>query len=121
KTQGAELLTGGKVLDEESRLIAPTVFTNTSREMKTYSEEVFAPIAVLEKVENFEEGLKAVNDSRYGLQAGVFTNNLAHFKFAVDQLQVGGIIFNDSPGFRIDHMPYGGVKDFCWGKAGLNY
>lgn len=121
KSQGAELLTGGKVLDEESRLIAPTVFTNTNREMKIYSEEAFAPIVVLEKVDSFEKGLKAVNDSRYGLQAGVFTNNLAHFKLAVDQLQVGGIIFNDSPGFRIDHMPYGGVKDSGLGKEGLKY
>lgn len=119
--EGAKILYGGKIIDESKRLMEPLLFGNTKPEMKICSEEAFGPLAVLEAVQSFEEGLLAVNNSRYGLQAGVFTNSLAHFKLAGDRLEVGGIIFNDIPGFRIDHMPYGGVKDSGMGKEGLKY
>ncbi|MEX2380143.1 MAG: aldehyde dehydrogenase family protein [Vicingaceae bacterium] len=121
KEGGAEVLFGGNVVDESKRLMEPTLFSKTKPEMKIRSEEAFGPLAVLEAVQSFEEGLSDVNNSRYGLQAGVFTNSLAHFKLAGDRLEVGGIIFNDIPGFRIDHMPYGGVKDSGMGKEGLKY
>lgn len=119
--EGAKILYGGKIIDESKRLMEPILLGNTKPEMKICSEEAFGPLAVLEAVQSFEDGLSAVNNSRYGLQAGVFTNSLAHFKLAGDRLEVGGIIFNDIPGFRIDHMPYGGVKDSGMGKEGLKY
>jgi len=121
KAAGAELLIGGSVIDEEKNLFEPTLFTNTNAEMKIYAEEAFAPIAILEKVKDFTAGIQAVNNARYGLQAGVFTNSLKHFKMASEQIVSGGIIFNDIPGFRIDHMPYGGLKDSGLGKEGLKY
>lgn len=118
---GAEVLHGGKVVDETKNLMEPILLSNASAEMKVCAEEAFGPLAVIESVESFEAGLQAVNNSKYGLQAGVYTNDLSHFKLAVDQLEVGGLIFNDIPGFRIDHMPYGGVKDSGLGREGLKY
>lgn len=118
---GAEVLLGGKVLDESKNIYAPTLLSNTNATMKVHSEEVFAPLATLEKVESFEKGIEAVNDSRYGLQSGVFTNNFSHFRLASNQIIAGGIIFNDVPAFRVDHMPYGGVKDSGIGKEGVQY
>ncbi|HNK39982.1 MAG TPA: aldehyde dehydrogenase family protein, partial [Flavobacteriales bacterium] len=100
---------------------AATLLTGTKNTMKVNCAEVFGPVAVLEEVADFGEALAAVNDSAYGLQAGVFTNNIAHMKRAHDELEVGGIIINNVPGFRIDPMPYGGVKDSGLGREGLRY
>lgn len=119
--EGAKILCGGKIKSESHNLFEPTLMTNTSPEMKVCAEEVFGPVAVLEKAESFEAAIKMTNNSKYGLQVGVFTNNLKNFKLVSDDLEVGGIMFNNIPGFRIDHMPYGGVKDSGLGKEGLTY
>jgi glyceraldehyde-3-phosphate dehydrogenase (NADP+) len=118
---GAKLLCGGKIKSKENNLYEPTLLTHTSPSMKVCSEEVFGPVAVLEKVSSFEKGIAAINDSKYGLQAGVFTNKVDHFKKAFEELEVGGVIMNSIPGFRIDNMPYGGVKDSGLGREGLRY
>ena len=81
-------------------------------------EEAFAPLVGLYRFSDFEDALRAVNASRYGLQAGVFTGSLEHAWLAFDRLDVGGVIVNDVPSFRIDHMPYGGVKDSGLGREG---
>ncbi len=121
RSAGARVLLGGKIKSKENNLFEPTLLTNTESDMKVCSEEVFGPVAVVEKVENFDAGIKAVNDSKYGLQAGVFTNRLDHFKKAFEELEVGGMMINNIPGFRIDHMPYGGVKDSGLGREGITY
>ena len=118
---GAKVLAGGKVIDAAHNVYAATLLTGTKNTMKVNCAEVFGPVAVLEEVADFGEALAAVNDSAYGLQAGVFTNNIAHMKRAHDELEVGGIIINNVPGFRIDPMPYGGVKDSGLGREGLRY
>jgi glyceraldehyde-3-phosphate dehydrogenase (NADP+) len=118
---GAEVLIGGGILSEKHALYAPSLLTNCNEKMKIESEEVFGPVAVITRVGSFEEAIKKVNNSRYGLQVGVFTNSIEHFKQAVDKLEVGGIIMNNIPGFRMDNMPYGGVKDSGLGREGVRY
>ncbi len=118
---GAEVLCGGMVKNKSQNLYLPTVLTNTQNSMKVCAEEVFGPVAVIEQVKDFEAGIKAVNDSKYGLQVGVFTNSMSHFKEAFERCEVGGVMMNNIPGFRIDHMPYGGVKDSGLGREGLTY
>lgn len=119
--QGAECLAGGKIVSREHHLYAPTLLTSTKPDMKVCAEEAFGPIAVLESVNSFEDGLAAINHSKYGLQAGIFTNRFEHFQKAFEVLEVGGLMMNDIPGFRIDNMPYGGVKDSGIGREGLKY
>jgi acyl-CoA reductase-like NAD-dependent aldehyde dehydrogenase len=121
KDKGAQILLGGKIKNEEHNLYEPTLITNSNVSMKVVSEEVFGPVAVLERVKSFEEAIKMTNDSKYGLQAGVFTNSFKNYRLATDELEVGGVIMNSIPGFRIDHMPYGGVKDSGLGREGLRY
>ena len=81
----------------------------------------FFDCMVIESVKDFASAIAKVNDSNYGLQAGVYTNNFAHVKQAHDELEVGGVIINSVPGFRVDSMPYGGVKDSGLGREGLKY
>lgn len=118
---GARVLTGGKVVDEAHHVFAATLLTNTDKRMKVDRDEVFGPLTLIEPVKDIGAAIARVNDSRYGLQAGVFTNNLAHVKRAHDELVVGGVIINGTPGFRIDSMPYGGVKDSGLGREGVRY
>lgn len=118
---GARVLAGGKVLSEANCLYAPTLLTDTEQEMKVCAEEVFGPVAVIEMVPNFEAAILRTNDSKFGLQAGVFTNRLDHMKMAHEDLEVGGVIINNVPGFRIDNMPYGGIKDSGLGREGIRY
>lgn len=118
---GAQLLAGGKPVDAERHVYAATLLTGTKRTMKVDCAEVFGPITVIEPVKDFADGIARVNDSTYGLQAGVYTNNFAHVKQAHEELEVGGVIINGIPGFRIDSMPYGGVKDSGLGREGLKY
>jgi glyceraldehyde-3-phosphate dehydrogenase (NADP+) len=118
---GATLLAGGEAVDAERHVYAATLLSNAGPDMKVTCAEVFGPVAVLESVESFDEAIRRVNDSTYGLQAGVYTNNLAHMKRAHDELEVGGVIVNSVPGFRVDSMPYGGVKDSGLGREGLKY
>lgn len=118
---GAQVLAGGEILNNDQNLYAPTLLTNTSKGMKVNDEEIFGPVAIVEKVKDFKEGINRINDSKFGLQAGVFTNSLDHMKHAFEHLEVGGVMMNNIPGFRIDNMPYGGVKDSGYGREGIRY
>jgi acyl-CoA reductase-like NAD-dependent aldehyde dehydrogenase len=115
---GAKIETGGK---REGTMIEPTVLTHTRPEMKVSCEEVFAPLVIVEPYDEFAEAIRKVNDSPNGLQAGVFTRDAKLLFAAFDQLEVGGVIEGDTSSFRIDHMPYGGVKDSGLGREGLRY
>ncbi len=115
---GATLAAGGP---GEGNLMPPTVLENVTREMKVWRGEVFGPVVVLTSCREFVQALELANDSNYGLQAGVFTNNLAHAWQAFETLEVGGVIVNDGPVFRVDNMPYGGVKDSGLGREGVRY
>jgi len=115
---GAKLLCGG---ERRGSVLTPAILTGTTPAMKVNCEELFAPVVTVEAYDDPEEALNRVNDSAYGLQAGIFTND-AHLIFqAYEQLEVGGVIVNDVPTFRIDHMPYGGVKDSGLGREGIRY
>jgi acyl-CoA reductase-like NAD-dependent aldehyde dehydrogenase len=103
------------------QLMPPVVLENVSREMKVWNREIFGPVATLTPCGGFAEALALANDSEYGLQAGVFTNNLAHAWQAFETLEVGGVILNDAPIFRQDHMPYGGAKASGLGREGVRY
>ncbi|HQX98952.1 MAG TPA: aldehyde dehydrogenase family protein [Flavobacteriales bacterium] len=118
---GAKLLAGGKAVDAERNVYAATLLTDADPLLKVSCAEVFGPVAVIESVKDFASAIAKVNDSNYGLQAGVYTNNFAHVKQAHDELEVGGVIINSVPGFRVDSMPYGGVKDSGLGREGLKY
>jgi len=115
---GARLLTGGL---GEGTLMPPTVLEQVTRDMKVWQEEVFGPVVVLAPCADFTQALEMANDTVYGLQAGVFTRSLAHAWQAFETLEVGGVIINDSPAFRVDNMPYGGVKASGFGREGLRY
>ena len=115
---GAELILGGK---RNNSFIEPTIITRTKPEMKVCALEIFGPVVTIEPFEVFEEAVQAVNSGRYGLQAGVFTNNLDEMNMAFQKLDVGGVIVNDVPAFRVDHMPYGGIKDSGLGREGVKY
>lgn len=121
KTKGAKIILGGEIISDNHNLYAPTLISNSNSNMKVVTEEVFGPVAVIEKADSFEEAIKMSNESKYGLQTGVFTNSMKHFKMATEQLEVGGVMMNNIPGFRIDNMPYGGVKDSGLGREGLRY
>jgi acyl-CoA reductase-like NAD-dependent aldehyde dehydrogenase len=98
-----------------------TVLEGVTRELRVWKEEVFGPVVVLAPFAEFSEALEMANDSIYGLQAGVFTRNLAHAWQAFETLEVGGVIINEVPAFRVDNMPYGGVKASGFGREGLRY
>jgi acyl-CoA reductase-like NAD-dependent aldehyde dehydrogenase len=115
---GARMVIGG---GRKGSVVEPTVLTNTRAEMKVNCEEVFAPVKTIEPYEDFGDALARVNRSPYGLQAGLFTNDARLIFRAYDELEVGGLIVGDAPTFRIDHMPYGGVKDSGLGREGLRY
>ena len=120
-----EALAGGAILSSGSlgdgKIMPPTVLTQVSRDMKVWQEEIFGPVATLTPFGDFDEALELANDSVYGLQAGVFTNTLSHAWRAFEKLEVGGVIINDAPIFRVDHMPYGGVKASGLGREGVRY
>jgi acyl-CoA reductase-like NAD-dependent aldehyde dehydrogenase len=115
---GAEVLTGGERRDP---FYEPTVLARTTPEMKVRCEEIFGPVTTVTPYETWEEAIAEVNDSRYGLQAGVFTSSLDRAFQAHRDLQVGGVIVNDQSAFRADQMPYGGSKDSGYGREGLRY
>ena len=98
-----------------------TMLTNTRREMRVNCEEVFAPVKTVEPYTDFGQVLAEINASPYGLQAGLFTRDVVLIFRAYEELEVGGLIVGDAPTFRIDHMPYGGVKDSGMGREGLRY
>jgi acyl-CoA reductase-like NAD-dependent aldehyde dehydrogenase len=115
---GARLLCGGQ---RNGSIMEPTVLTGTKPDMKVNCQEIFAPVVSVEPYTNFNEALKQVNHSAYGLQAGIFTRDAKLMFQAYEELEVGGLVAGDVPSFRIDHMPYGGVKDSGLGREGLRY
>ena len=115
----AQALTGGKRLGPS--IYAPTVLADVPLTAKVCAQEVFAPLVGLFKFADFQKAVAAVNHSNYGLQAGVFTRDLPHAISAFEALEVGGVMVNDVPTWRIDHMPYGGVKDSGLGREGPRY
>jgi len=117
--EGARVLTGGTRVGRSA--YAPTVLEDVPEIAKVCAQEVFAPVVALYRFSNFADAVAAVNRSRYGLQAGVFTTSLPHTLMAFDRIEAGGVIVNDVPTWRIDHMPYGGVKDSGVGREGPRY
>ena len=115
---GARLLSGGH---RKGSLMEPTVLTGTRPDMKVNCQEIFAPVVTVEAYDNFDDALRQINNSPYGLQAGIFTRDVKRLFTAFEELEVGGLIAGDVPTFRIDHMPYGGVKDSGLGREGLRY
>lgn len=118
KQQGAEVVTGGVA---KGNMLLPTVLLNAESSLKVSCQEVFAPIVIINKVQAVEEAIEQVNDSRYGLQAGIYTDNVHTALTAAENLHVGGVMINDIPTFRVDHMPYGGVKESGVGREGIKY
>jgi acyl-CoA reductase-like NAD-dependent aldehyde dehydrogenase len=119
-TQGGEILTGGELVDED-RCLAPTVLRNDPRECHTWKDEIFGPVATIHSFGRFEEGLEMANDSKFGLQAGVFTRDVGNAIEAGQTLEFGGVLINEVPTFRTDQMPYGGVKDSGNTREGPSY
>jgi acyl-CoA reductase-like NAD-dependent aldehyde dehydrogenase len=115
---GARLLCGG---GRDGSMVNPTVLTGTKAEMKVNCQEIFGPVVTVEPYKNFDEALRRMNNSNFGLQAGLFTRDVKLLFQAYDELEVGGLIAGDVPSFRIDQMPYGGVKDSGLGREGLRY
>jgi len=115
---GARLLCGGH---RQGSILEPTVLTGTKHDMKVNCQEIFAPVVTVEPYQDFEQALRQINDSAYGLQAGIFTRDAKRMFQAYDELEVGGLVAGDVPSFRIDHMPYGGIKDSGLGREGLRY
>src|SRR5579863_4714150 len=115
---GARLLCGGH---RNKLVVEPTVLTGTKPDMKVNCQEVFGPVVTVEPYTTFDQALRQVNNSAYGMQAGVFTRDAKLLFQAYEELEVGGVIAGDVPSFRIDHMPYGGVKDSGLGREGLRY
>ncbi|WP_022851566.1 aldehyde dehydrogenase family protein [Limisalsivibrio acetivorans] len=116
--QGATLLTGG---GRKGAMLEPTVLEGTTEKMKVVSDEAFAPLVCIMKYKTLEEVVERVNDSQFGLQAGFFTNDIKNAFYAIDNIDVGGVMINDMPTFRVDQMPYGGVKLSGTGREGPKF
>ncbi|MFY0545897.1 aldehyde dehydrogenase family protein [Brevibacillus sp. H7] len=117
--RGAEILTGGKEISD--RVYPPTILINVPADEPVSCQEVFGPLVTLSSFQSLEEAIEAVNHSRYGLQAGIYTNNIKAAMRAAEELEVGGVMINDFPTFRVDNMPYGGVKESGFGREGVKY
>ena len=115
---GGTLLAGGRA---DGTFFPPTVLTDVPLTAQVCSNEAFAPLVVAAPFSDLDDAIRRVNDSMFGLQTGVFTNDLAGAWRAFSELEVGGVIINDIPTYRIDHMPYGGVKDSGLGREGLRW
>lgn len=118
QAKGATVLTGG---DLDGKMLQATVLENVPNDCDVVREEAFGPVAVLTPFSDFEAALRSVNESRYGLQAGIFTKDLYKAMKAWDILDVGGVVVGDVPSWRVDHMPYGGVKDSGLGREGIRW
>jgi acyl-CoA reductase-like NAD-dependent aldehyde dehydrogenase len=115
---GARLLCGGK---RDGAMLQATLLEGVDRSATVYREEAFGPVAILSEFTNFSAALDEVNDSKFGLQAGIFTRDLFKTLDAWDRLEVGGVVINDVPSYRVDNMPYGGVKDSGLGREGIRF
>ena len=103
------------------RLLQPVVLVDPPRTAKVWCEEVFGPVVAVAKVGSFDDALKLANDSAYGLQAGLFTSDIHKVLEAWDHLDVGGVVVNDVSSYRVDNMPYGGVKESGLGREGVRF
>lgn len=117
-SDGAQCLCGGK---RNKNYYEPTILTNTKASHKVNKMEVFGPVVTVEPYTTFEEAVERLNDTNYGLQAGLFTNDIKQMDYAFNNVEVGGLILNDTSIFRVDQMPYGGVKDSGLGREGVKY
>ena len=115
---GARLLCGGQ---RDGAMLAATLLEDVPKSAKLNTEEAFGPVAVFQRFSSFDEALAIVNDSKFGLQAGIFTRDLFEALKAWDRLEVGGVVINDVPSYRVDNMPYGGVKDSGLGREGIRF
>lgn len=116
--RGATLLCGG---GRDGNMLQATLLEGVPADCDLSAEEAFGPVAILEPFDNYDAALKRVNDSRFGLQAGIFTRDLYKAQKAWDTLDVGGVVIGDVPSWRVDHMPYGGVKDSGLGREGIRW
>jgi len=117
-SEGAKVLCGGK---RTGTFYEPTIITNTKTSMKICSCEIFGPVVIVEKYLNFNDAIEQINNTEYGLQAGVFTNNIKQMNKAFNDIEAGGVIINDVPTFRVDNMPYGGIRNSGFGREGVKY
>jgi acyl-CoA reductase-like NAD-dependent aldehyde dehydrogenase len=115
---GASVIAGGS---RNGKMYQATVIENATPDMKVMREEIFGPVVCIAPYDDFEQALDAVNDSAFGLQAGVYTSNLNRALRATQKLNVGGVMINDVPTFRVDQMPYGGMKDSGIGREGPRF
>jgi acyl-CoA reductase-like NAD-dependent aldehyde dehydrogenase len=115
---GAKVLAGGP---RERNMLPAALLEKVPHDSDLYRKEAFGPVAMIEPFDDFDDAIDRVNDSDFGLQAGVFTGTLAHAMRAWDRLEVGGVIVGDVPSFRVDNMPYGGVKHSGLGREGVRY
>ena len=118
KDKGATILCGGT---REGAMLEATVMENVPKDCDASAEEAFGPLSILVPFDSYDDALKEVNNSRYGLQAGVFTRDIYKAHKAWDELEVGGVVIGDVPSWRVDNMPYGGVKDSGLGREGIRY
>lgn len=116
--RGAKLLCGG---GRKGLMVEPTVLENVPADAEAWCEEIFGPVTALSRFAKFDDALATVNASRYGLQAGVFTRDIDKIHKAWDELEVGGVMVNEVPSWRVDHMPYGGVKQSGLGREGIRW
>ena len=107
--------------NRKNKYIEPTVISNTKPDMKICKNEIFGPVIAVERYNKFTDAVDMINDSQYGLQVGIFTNNLKEIDYAFNNIEVGSVIINDIPTFRVDNMPYGGVKNSGLGREGVKY
>ena len=115
---GARILTGGKA---KGNLLEPTVLTDVKSSMDVCSKEAFAPLAVVQKYKTFKKVIDEINNSEYGLQAGIFTNRMKDVFYAFKNVECGGVVVNDIPTYRADHQPYGGMKNSGMKREGVRY
>ncbi len=118
EARGGRVLCGGEL---DGQMLQATLMEDVPRDVDAVREEAFGPLAILSKFTDFDAALAEVNDSRYGLQAGVFTRDLYRAHQAWNELDVGGVVIGDVPSWRVDHMPYGGVKDSGFGREGIQF
>ena len=119
--KGAKIVKGGLSCAEDKTLFQPTIVSDIPEDAKLFYEEAFAPVITVKRFKDIDEALKMVNKTNYGLQVGVFTNNIKNAWKFIENAQVGGVVINDIPTFRADHMPYGGVKGSGIGREGPKF
>ena len=115
---GAKVICGGQ---RDDMFVEATLLENTAAHHKVNAEEVFGPVATLHRYSDFKDAIDRVNEGKFGLQTGIFTKNMDHAFYAWNELDVGGVVIGDIPSFRVDSMPYGGVKDSGLGREGIRY